>query len=452
MSGTQKLARKASPTNPTNPLTNLTTTNTNITINPHAHQSNISRFTQVQPQAAQPAHPVLLADSKACITTGCANAVIITKEMRERVQANPDWVLPNKCTPCWRKKKQQYEAKQHVSASTYITYTTPTTPTTPQNIHLAQLQLQLQAKQLEAAQLQAKHLETQMRIAQLQITPTPHSIQPQIQQQVQQVDQKQIVKQVMQNVSELQEHVKTIISISEPTAPQVKIQEELQKLLSTQEIHTMTPMQHHQLALLIAGQRYCKIILTGKPFCGWGASCKSFTAHPTSEQFSQLKIAHQAMIQQNNMQPQQPQAQETNLTPMQAFQLQQKKAGQAHCCWELKFGSCKKGSDCQNVASHYKPTPTTITSITPKAPKAMSPKKQDDKPDFKVLTEVSELSEVLQQTTDESKTADVTENKTPDATPTPTPIPVTEIIGERLNAHQNTQVQRIGKGRRAGKS
>ena len=412
MSGIQKLARKAS--NPTNPIT---TTTTNITPNPYAHQSNISRFTPVQPTAAQLAHSVLIADSKACITPNCANPVIITKEMKDKVQANPDWVLPNKCTPCWRKKKQQYEAKQYASSFT----------PSDNNTHQLHLQLQLQAKQLETAQLQAKHLETQMRIMQMQATQQFHPSAPHIMQQPQaqihpsaphimqqpQVDQNhEVIKRVRQNIMDLQNNSQIILAISEPTSQQAKIQEELRKLLSIQEINMMTPMQLYQLALLIAGKRYCKIILTGKPFCGFGASCKSFDAHPTSEQFMQMKIAFQLM--QQNKAAMQTQTPQNNLTPMQAFQLQQKKAGQAHCCWELKFGNCKNGSTCQNEASHYKPTasPTNKPTASPTASlKVLNPKKWANKPNFNVLSEVSDVSQTpidskTIETLNDSKTID----------------------------------------------
>jgi hypothetical protein len=377
--------------------------------------------------------------------------------MKDKVQANPDWVLPNKCTPCWRKKKQQYEAKQYV----------PSFTPSDNNTHQLHLQLQLQAKQLEAAQLQAKHLETQMRIMQVQATQqihpsaphimqqpqaqihpsaphimqqlqaqihpsaphimqqpqaqihpsAPHIMQqlqaqihpsaPHIMQQLQaqihpsaphimqqpqpQVDQNhEVIKRVRQNIMDLQNNSQIILAISEPTSQQAKIQEELRKLLSIQEINMMTPMQLYQLALLIAGKRYCKIILTGKPFCGFGASCKSFDAHPTSEEFMQMKIAFQLM---------QTQTPQNNLTPMQAFQLQQKKAGQAHCCWELKFGNCRNGSTCQNEASHYKPTASPTNKPTASL-KVLNPKKWANKPNFNVLSEVSDVS----QTPIDSKT------------------------------------------------
>ena len=290
-----------------------------------------------------------------------------------------------------------------------------------------------------------------------------HPSAPHIMQQPQVDQNHEVIKRVRQNIMDLQNNSQIILAISEPTSQQAKIQEELRKLLSIQEINMMTPMQLYQLALLIAGKRYCKIILTGKPFCGFGASCKSFDAHPTSEQFMQMKIAFQLM--QQNKAAMQTQTPQNNLTPMQAFQLQQKKAGQAHCCWELKFGNCKNGSTCQNEASHYKPTasptnkptasPTNKPTASPTASlKVLNPKKWANKPNFNVLSEVSDVSQTpidskTIETPNDSKTIETPNDsktiETPiDSKTIETPSPMVGMPA-RANAIGNTNLRLLPK-------
>ena len=454
MFGTFKSAHETTPT--TNSLTNSLTirtipTQSNIRINPHAHQSNTSRFTPVQ-QPIQQYPSVPVNDIKDCITENCSGKVKITKQMLESARTITGYVMPNKCWECFQKKKLKQQASTCISAPVASNY----------------LELELQTKELEIKQLQAQLLRAKLdsqRISQ------PTEIKMQINPPVIEIYHRHMV--------ELDGALRILYSNPTPSPVELKWKEQIDKLLKELPLHLLTPIQHKQISLMLNGKRYCQELLQGRKVCKFMGQCKSSDAHLSLEEFRSMQIISaqiQAYHAQQAPQIQAPQIQApiAHYTAAQLYQMEERKAGRSYCGSELKNSDgCSYKDRCKNVLVHFKKAPAQESETIPichaerdhgKCKKVGCKYAHTSSPTLTSAQEVKHGFELLTELENE-----ITPTPTPieptETTPTPiepitTPIEPTTIPTEitpieptpieRINAHQNVKTQLLPKKTRRG--
>ena len=467
MFGTSQSAQKTTPT--TNSLTNSLSipTQSNIRINPHAHQSNTSRFTPVQ-QPIQQAPSVPVNDIKDCINQNCSGKVKITMLMLENARTIPGFVIPNKCWDCYQMKKLKQQAS---------------------NSH----ELELQAKELEIKQLQAQLLRAKLDSQRQSIQPI-QSIQPTQQIQTTRIIPRQpdatvqinprVIEIYYQQIRDLNRALGILYSNPTPSPVELKWKEQLDKLFKELPLHLLTPIQHNQISLMLNGKRYCQELLRGQKVCKFQGQCKSSEAHLSFNEFKNMQeiwIQIQAYYaQQAKIQSQAPIA---NYTAAQLFQMDERKAGRPYCGSELKNSDgCSYKDTCQNVAAHFKKAqePNRIPNCHAERDHGKCKKKnckyahtsstlpsaQEVKNDFELLTELDNEITPTEITPIEIIPAEITpieiipaeitliETIPAETIPAETisiePAPIKPAPIERINAHQDVKTQLLPKKTRRG--
>jgi hypothetical protein len=471
MFGTSQSAQKTTPT--TNSLTNSLTirtipTQSNIRINPHAHQSNTSRFTPVQ-QPIQQAPSVPVNDIQDCITENCSGKVKITKKMLENAHTIAGFVIPNKCWDCYQEKKRKQQAQAFIPI--------------PAPVASNSLELELQTKELEIKQLQAQLLRGKLESQRQSIHHPTQQIQttriiPQQPDATVQINPR-VIDIYYQHIRELNGALGILYSNPAPSPVELKWKEHLDKLFKV-PLHLLTPIQHNQISLMLNGKRYCQELLRGQKVCKFQGQCKSSEAHLSFDEFKNMQeiwIQIQAYYaQQAKIQSQAPIA---HYTAAQLFQMEERKAGRLYCGSELKNSDgCSYKDKCQNGAVHFKKAqePKTIPICHAerdhgKCKKADCKYSHTSSPILTSAQEVKHGFELLTELDNEITPAEITPIETipieiipaeiipaetipaetiPAETIPIEPAPIKPAPIERINAHQDVKTQLLPKKTRRG--
>jgi hypothetical protein len=465
MFGTSQSVQKTTLTTtlPTNPLTNSLTirtipTQSNIPINPYAHQSNTSRFAPVQ-QPIQQAPSVPMNDIKDCITENCSGKVKITKQMLENARTIAGFVIPNKCWDCFQKKKLKQQA--------FISITAPVASNS--------LELELQTKELEIKQLQAQLLRAKLDSQRQSIHPTQQiqttCIIPQQPDATVQINPR-VIDIYYRQIRELNGALGILYSNPAPSPVELKWKEQLDKLFKELPLHLLTPIQHNQISLMLNGKRYCQELLRGQKVCKFGEQCKSSEAHLSFDEFKNMQVywiqiqayhAQQAKIQS--------QAPIAHYTAAQLFQMEERKAGRPYCGSELKNSDgCSYKDTCQNVAVHFKKAQAQEPNRIPichaerdhgKCKKADCKYSHTSSSTLTSAQEVKNGFELLTELDNEITPAEITPAEIipaeiipaeiiPAETISIEPTPIKPAPIERINAHQDVKTQLLPKKTRRG--